>query len=267
VHPIERLRYVARSSGAPQDLLVRETAVALAAFHDDPTALVTACRRIVSRQLTSGALWWLCSRLLTAADPLDEARTAVAEIEADDTSRRLAAAIPEDTTVLVVGWQAQIAQALARRGDLDVLVVDTFGEAASLVRHLETRDVVAQEIPVAGVASAVVASGMVVAESTAFGPTGWIAPSCTQAAAAVAAHHGIPVWAVVGVGRVLPARVWDALVGRLDQLADPWDLDDEVVPAALASAVVGPRGVERVVDALARTDCPIAPELFKSDIT
>jgi len=174
VHPIERLRYVARSSGAPQDLLVRETAVALAAFHDDPTALVTACRRIVSRQLTSGALWWLCSRLLTAADPLDEARTAVAEIEADDTSRRLAAAIPEDTTVLVVGWQAQIAQALARRGDLDVLVVDTFGEAASLVRHLETRDVVAQEIPVAGVASAVVASGMVVAESTAFGPTGWI---------------------------------------------------------------------------------------------
>ena len=32
MHPIERLRYVARASGADQELLVRETAHALGAF-------------------------------------------------------------------------------------------------------------------------------------------------------------------------------------------------------------------------------------------
>ena len=47
MHPIERLRYVARASGADQAMLVRETAGALAAFADDPAGLVTACRRIV----------------------------------------------------------------------------------------------------------------------------------------------------------------------------------------------------------------------------
>src|SRR5215212_5910505 len=68
VHPIERLRYVARASGVDQALLVRETASALGAFGSDPAGLVTACRRIVSRHPTAGALWWLCGRVLTAGD-------------------------------------------------------------------------------------------------------------------------------------------------------------------------------------------------------
>ena len=55
MHPIERLRYVARASGAPQGVLVQETATALASFGSDPQGLVTACRRIVWRQPTSGA--------------------------------------------------------------------------------------------------------------------------------------------------------------------------------------------------------------------
>ena len=44
MHPIERLRYVARSSGAPQAVLVRETASALGSLAFDPAGLVTACR-------------------------------------------------------------------------------------------------------------------------------------------------------------------------------------------------------------------------------
>ena len=70
MHPIERLRYVARSSGADQALLVRETAGALAGLGFDPPGLVTACRRILDRHLASGPLWWLCARVLTANDPL-----------------------------------------------------------------------------------------------------------------------------------------------------------------------------------------------------
>src|SRR3954468_12753456 len=73
VHPIERLRYVARSSGAAQEVLVRETAAALAALGFDPPGLVTACRRILDRHPLSGPLWWLSARVLTAHDPMDEA--------------------------------------------------------------------------------------------------------------------------------------------------------------------------------------------------
>ena len=69
MHPIERLRYVARASGADQAVLVEETAHALRAFLDDPNGLVTACRRIVDRHPTSAPLWWLCARVLTAPDP------------------------------------------------------------------------------------------------------------------------------------------------------------------------------------------------------
>jgi len=41
MHPIERLRYVARASGAPQDVLVQETARALASFSGDPHSVIS----------------------------------------------------------------------------------------------------------------------------------------------------------------------------------------------------------------------------------
>ena len=54
VHPIERLRYVARARGADAESLVRETAGALRGLGLDPSGLVVACRRIVERHPTSG---------------------------------------------------------------------------------------------------------------------------------------------------------------------------------------------------------------------
>jgi hypothetical protein len=48
--------------------------------------------------------------------------------------------------------------------------------------------------------------------------------------------------------------------------AEPWDADDEFVPLDLVDRVVGPRGPETVADALARIDCPVAPELFRGDV-
>ncbi len=267
MHPIERLRYVARSSGAPHDVLVEETARALATFHDDPSGLVTACRRIVARQLASGPLWWLCSRMLTAADPLEEARLAIEEITTDPTPRALAEAFAEGITVLTFGWQAQVLEAFGRRGDLEVLVVDAAGDADDVLRHLRARDVTAVEVPVAGAAAAVVAADVVVSEVSMLSPTGLLAPTGTHAAAAVAAHAGVPFWAVAGVGRLVPERLWEAMVDRFDSHGEPWDRDDEVVPLDLVTHVVGPNGLETIPDALRRTDCPVAPELFKADIT
>jgi hypothetical protein len=43
---------------------------------------------------------------------------------------------------------------------------------------------------------------------------------------------------------------------------DAWEADDEPVPLELVDRVAGPNGLEVPADALRRTDCPIAPELF-----
>ena len=70
---MERLRSVARATGTGPGLLVPEAAAALARLDGDPAALVTACRRLVDRHPDVGPVWWLASRVLCAADPVDEA--------------------------------------------------------------------------------------------------------------------------------------------------------------------------------------------------
>jgi hypothetical protein len=265
VHPIERLRYVARASGAPQDLLVQETAKALSAFGGDPQGLVTACRRIVSRQPTSGALVWFCARVLCAGDPSQEIWEAAGELAADATPRELAHALPEGATVAVLGWPDVVSAALPRRGDLDVLVVDALNEGSGLVGSLLASDLDALDVPQAGLGAAAASADLVVLESTAVGPGAFLAVSGSRAAASVARHAGVPVWLVAGVGRLLPERMWDGLHRRLDQ-RDPWDRDDEVVPLDLVDCVVGPGGPQPVPEAVRRTDCPVVPELFKGDV-
>src|SRR5437868_11198244 len=117
MHPIERLRYVARASGVSQRVIVQETASALASFGSDPQGLVTACRRIVSRQPTSGPLLWFAARVLTAGDPANEIWVAAGELQADATAAELSHALPADAAVTVLGWPDEIAEALPRRGD------------------------------------------------------------------------------------------------------------------------------------------------------
>lgn len=89
VHPIERLRAVARSRAAPPALLAREAATALGIFGDDPAGLVIACRRLVDRQPTCAPLWWLASRVLSSIDPTAEAWASVAALEDDPTEEAL----------------------------------------------------------------------------------------------------------------------------------------------------------------------------------
>src|SRR3954464_975712 len=141
MHPIERLRYVARSHGGDQRLRVRETAGALRGLGLDPAGLVVACRRIVERHPTSGPLWWLCASLTTSADPFREAWAFAEHIEDDPTANRLVELIPEDATVVVVGWPDLAGEAVIRRGDLMPLVVDSNNAGSSLIRRLQRSDV------------------------------------------------------------------------------------------------------------------------------
>lgn len=267
MHPIERLRFVARASGAPPGLLVSETAAALASFRHDPQGLVTACRRIVSRQPTSGVLAWLAARVLTGPDPLEELRAATAEVDGDPTGRELAHAIPQDATVCVPGWPDVAEEALARRGDLQVLVVDLGGEGSGLVMGLHRSGVEAEDVRERGLASAVTAADLVLLEASAIGPDEALVPAGARAAAAVAHTADVPVWLVGGVGRLLPARMWDPFVARaIPATLDTWEADDEVLPLSLVDRIAGPWGVLEPDDALRRCDCPVTPELFRGAV-
>src|SRR5438105_4963027 len=105
MHPIERLRYVARAAGADPSVLVRETAEALAAVAaDDPMGLVPACRRLIDRHITAAPMWWLVARVLTASDPIAEAWLAAEQIDTDPTAGVVTRELPDDATVTIVGW-------------------------------------------------------------------------------------------------------------------------------------------------------------------
>jgi hypothetical protein len=265
MHPIERLRYVARASGVDPAILVRETAGALAAVvRVEPAGLVPACRRLIERHLATGPVWWLAARVLTAADPVDAAWAAAAEIEDDTTAAALARVLPDDTTVTIIGWPDTAAGALRRRGDLEVLIGDAMGEGGALCRRLADSGITCAVIPDAGLAAAAVVSDMALIEATAAGPTGVLATSGSHAVAAVAAHAGLPVWVVAPVGTILPDRLWAALLSRLDDgQEEPWDRAVELVPASLVTEVVGPDGPAPSPDGLDRATCPVAPELLR----
>src|SRR2546430_639967 len=97
MHPIERLRWVARSPEGDASLVAAEAADALAGFADDPAGLVIASRRLIERRPAAGPLWWLASRGLCALDPAFEATDAAADLERDRTPAALAGDLPGGT--------------------------------------------------------------------------------------------------------------------------------------------------------------------------
>jgi len=226
--------------------------------------MVTACRRLVDRHPAVGPLWWLAARVLTVGETA-EAWRAVDEVAGDPTAAALAACLPADATVVVLGWPEQAVEAVRRRGDLEVLLVDGGGESSGLSSRLRRVGVEVADVPDAGLGAAVAGADLVLLEAWALGPGGVVAVAGSHAAAAVARHAGIPVWAVAGVGRVLPAPLWDALAGRLRRSGeDPWERVEEVVPLGLVDQVAGPTGCQPAQEGARRADCPVAPELLKA---
>ena len=261
MHPVERLRYVVRASGVDPEVLVSESASALAAFTHDGAGLVTACRRLVSRQPTCGPIWWLAGRMLCGTDPIAEARDSVREITEDRTSAELSHVLPEGGMVAVVGWPDLGAPALARRGDIEVLVVEHDGQGGQLVHQLMMRDVAAVDVMASGTGAAARSADLVIVEALMMGPDSFIAQQGSLALAATAKQLGTPVWLTAGVGRIAPARVFDHAAERIAS-DDPWDDPHEIVPLSLIDQVAGPTGLQTVAEALATTAVPIAPELF-----
>jgi translation initiation factor 2B subunit (eIF-2B alpha/beta/delta family) len=184
-------------------------------------------------------------------------------MESDPTARNLVAALPESGTVVLVGWPEQSLAALARRGDVESLVVDTDGDAHDVVRRLGRADADAAEVPARSVGAAVLAADVVLLDALAVGPDAALVPAGSLAAAAVARTAGVPVWLVAGVGRLLPRSMWDALSGRWASSTDPLVAPEEILTLDLVDRLAGVAGVVEVAEGLRRTDCPIAPELFR----
>lgn len=262
MHPIERLRFVARATGAPDDDVVREAAASLAGFADDPVSLVTACRRLIDRHPSNRPIWWLCGRVLLAADPADEAWRCHSELHADPTVQELAHLLPESARVAVVGWPERLAPAFAARGDLQVRVLDVDGDGPGFVRMLERIDVDAVDVSVAGLAPAVADADLVLLAAGAIGPRDVLATPGSWAAAAVGRAAEVPVWLVGGRGRGIPRGLWPALTSRLAGAATaPWERGHDLVPLELVDQVAGPSGLLTVAASLATVDTPDVAEL------
>jgi len=99
MHPIERLRWIARAEDEPAASLASEAAWTLAELaQQEPTALLTACRRLLDRHPACGPMWWVSARLAAADDPVEVARRAAAELCSDTTPDRLAKALRASLT-------------------------------------------------------------------------------------------------------------------------------------------------------------------------
>jgi hypothetical protein len=264
MHPIEQLRYVARASGADAGLLVQEAAAALGVFRHDRPALVTAARRLLTRQPTVGPLWWMCSRLTMSADPWAEGRAVIDELRSDRTDRELAHHLPDGAVVVLAGWPETIVGALPRRGDVLALVIDVEGQAPAVVRRLDRADVEAESIDPARLAGAVEAADVVLIEASAAGPAAALTDLGNLPLAATARALGKAVWLVTAVGRRLPEPYWQAVVERaiLGQ-ATPWLSPYDVVSMGLIDRVVTDSGLFAPAD-LAPTTAPLASELLRA---
>lgn len=71
MHPIERLRYVARAGTAPDRILVAESIPAFAAFANKPQMLLVALRQLISRQSESPGLLALGAHMMHSLDALE----------------------------------------------------------------------------------------------------------------------------------------------------------------------------------------------------
>lgn len=265
MHPIEHLRYLARSGYADAPELVVETASALRHLGADPASLLLTCRRIVEKHPTCGPLWWLCAEILTALEPRDVLRRCVDRIHDDATPSHLAGHLatrfPNGGMIVVNGWSWEIATALVSSHGFEVCVVDGDNGADHMVRVLERNDVVVHLVEPQRAAAAVGESDAVVVSAAFLGPeTAW-SPVGSAQLAAVAYCEGVDVVLTTAVGTRLPKMFSDVIMRLVDDdtRGEAWHRDVEAVSLALVTIVVGATGAEDAAVLLARGVAPEAP--------
>ncbi len=243
---------MARAGDADPVLLAVEAAHALAGLAHDPRALVVSGRRLIEFHPLCGPLWCVTAQVLAAEDPCAAAERAVEELELDPTAEELACSF-RSGSVVVAAPSPPILEALRLRPDLEIRLV---GDASALrwaVRALaEAGDVSGWLLDESE--SSLEDADVAVIEVAAAGPQGCVVAPGARMLAAQAGRAGVPLWAVAGVGRILPGPLFAALSARSDEA--------QLVPVDEIAAVIGRDGLEAPTDALARSGCLALRELM-----
>lgn len=255
---------MARSRHGDEAELVTEAAIALGSMRASGPDLVIACRRMVERHPELGSMWWLCSRLLTASDPTRMAWHLADELREERTARAVATALPDDATVLTIGWPAVAGEALVRRGDARVLCADSRHEASAFMRLLERSGVESDPVPAESLARAIAMCDLVLLEPVAGSPDRVLAPIGSHVVAAVAADVGVPVWCVLGLGHRLPVEYVHAIADRVVVAPPDFDTDVDELAVRGITHVATADGVTTDVRAALQPECSFAPDLLRA---
>lgn len=226
MHPLEQLRYVARGWATDDRVPAAELAEVLAELAEQsPATLLHACRRLIEYFPSSGRLWWLSARALSAPEPVEAIWQAAADLDADPTAGQLLKSLPAGAAVALVG------QALP--------------EVVRALRRLRE-----------GSRKGARGQRVFVVEALAAGPGGLLVDA--GAASRLTGLAGREVWGVVPMGTVLPAPLWEQVLQRSAGAAGP---AQPVGPGAF-SALVGPSGLASAAELLAAPECPPVAELL-----
>jgi hypothetical protein len=228
VHPLEQLRYIARRWEIDDEFPAQEVAAVLAELaSENPSSLLQACRRLIDYYPSAGVAWWLCARALAAPEPIEGIWEAADELSSDPTAGICAKAVPAKATVAFPGPVPAVARALRRRKD--VVLVDRPTKKADLV----------------------------LLRALAAGPDGVLVTRRSSQSRAKGGRSGVPVWAVLERGVLLPGPLWEQLLARSAN-----DGPAEVVPLGDFTCIVTDHGLVSPAEAVPKPTCPPVAELL-----
>lgn len=242
MHPIEHLRYLARTSGLDPATLVREVAYALSSAPFDPAMLVVVGRRLLERHADVGELWWLLSGVMTSPDPQATAWELGERIENDATFAVLADGVPVGARVGIDRWSEAAAEIVARRVDVDVVDPTAIG---------------------LGVASGSAPVTELVVVRAKAADTTRVLVGADDLAVAAANDGNVDIWVVCPLGTRLPDQIVAEILARADSTDSAIAVGD--IAAVVSADGVTERGAGSVTRAL-KPDCPLAPELLRRPV-
>jgi hypothetical protein len=264
MHPIERLRWIARSDGESGTSLAVEAAHTLGELaQSEPAAVLTACRRLLERHPACGPLYWTAARLLECGDVSRAADEAVSALWRDETSghlgRELGRAFATGSVVVTSEPVDIVSESLRRRGEYRVRFVSELMALRQGVRVLVTvaDDVTGYDVDECF--EAVRGADVVVVEALTAGPAVVLASVPAAAVVREAAASGVPAWICLGEGRVLPeglaaAAARSAIRAGAAEVLAPDEFVLAICPDGPADPAVG----------VTRSTCPPGAELLTS---
>jgi hypothetical protein len=227
-HPLEQLRHIARRWEIDDEFPAQEVAAILAELaSENPASLLQACRRLIDYYPSAGRAWWLCARALGAPEPIEGIWEAADELSSDPTPGLCAKAVPAEAIVAFPDPVPAVGRALRRRKDVEL--VDRPTKKADLV----------------------------LLRAHAAGPEGVLVARRSNQSRGKGGRAGVPVWAVVERGAVLPGQLWEQLLARSAS-----DVPVEVMPLGDIGSAVTDRGLVSPADAVSKPTCPPVAELL-----